>query len=55
MLHIHDFGRPELVDRLIQRLEAKFGLQRIGYPLTFVDLQHQVKVHRCLALRGIVK
>ena len=30
LIRIHDLGRPELVDRLVQRLEAEVGLQRVG-------------------------
>ena len=29
---IHDFGRAELADGLVQGLEAGLGLQRVGYP-----------------------
>jgi len=32
MLHVHDLGRPELVDGLAERFEAELGLQRVRYP-----------------------
>jgi hypothetical protein len=30
LVGVHDLGRAELVDRLVQRLEAELGLQRVG-------------------------
>ena len=30
LVGIHDLGRAELMDRLVQRLEAEVGLQRVG-------------------------
>jgi len=32
LVGIHDLGRAELVDRLVQRLDAEVGLQRVRYP-----------------------
>ena len=32
LISIHDLGRTELVDGLIQRLEAEVGLKRVGDP-----------------------
>ena len=31
MLHVHDLGRAELVDRFVQRLDAEVGLKRVRY------------------------
>ena len=30
LIGVHDFGRTELVDRLVQRFEAEVRLQRVG-------------------------
>jgi len=32
MLHVHDLGRAELVDCLVQRLDAEVRLKRVRYP-----------------------
>ena len=30
LIRVHDLGRAELVDRLVQRLDAELGLERVG-------------------------
>lgn len=32
VIGVHDLGRAELVDRLVQRFDAEVSLQRVGYP-----------------------
>ena len=32
LIRVHDLGWAELVDGLVQRLEAKVGFQRVRYP-----------------------
>jgi hypothetical protein len=32
LIGVHDLGRAELVDRLVQRLDAEVGLKRVRYP-----------------------
>ena len=32
LIGVHDLGRAELVDRLVQRFDAEVSLQRVGYP-----------------------
>ena len=32
LIRVHDLGRAELMDRLVQSLHAEVGFQRVGYP-----------------------